>query len=395
MIFYIIDLFQNYFGTQVPQAFTYTSTRSIFALITALFLTLSFGPMFIRKLYELKVGQPIREEEGFLLSELHKDKKNTPTMGGILILFSLLVSGVFWCSVTSLFFLILVFTTIYLGILGGYDDYLKLREHNSKGLSGKKKLIFQFLLAFIVIGTLYTPMQESSKFTVYETKKIKKNEKTQIKLSSTEYLNRLYIPFYKRPIVIFSGIGVILLWGFLSIVIVGTSNAVNLTDGLDGLAAGLVTMVAGTLSIFAFFSNNMDLASYLNILYVEGSGEVAVYLAALSGASLGFLWYNSPPAEVFMGDVGSLSMGGILGVSAVLLKRELLFGIIGGVFVMEACSVILQVASYQTRKKRIFRCTPIHHHFEYAGWKESKVVIRFWILGILLCLLGLISLKFQ
>ncbi len=354
--------------------------------------------MFIRKLYELKVGQPIRQEEGlddFLLRELHKNKKNTPTMGGILILFSLLVSGILWCSLSSFFFLLLAFTTVYLGIVGGVDDYLKLREHNSKGLSAKKKLLFQFLLAFIAIGALYSPMMDNNRLYAVETKKDKKAEKLHVKLKNTEYLNRLYVPFYKRPIVIFSGIGVIFLWAFYSIVIVGTSNAVNLTDGLDGLATGLVTMVAGTFSIIAFLSNNLDLASYLNILYVEGSGEIAVYLAALSGASLGFLWFNSPPAEVFMGDLGSLSMGGILGVSCILLKRELLFGIIGGVFVIEACSVILQVASYKTRKKRIFRCTPIHHHFEYAGWKESKVVIRFWIVGLLLCLLGLISLKLQ
>ncbi|MDB6081276.1 MAG: mraY, partial [Chlamydiia bacterium] len=215
-------------------------------------------------------------------------------------------------------------------------------------------------------------------------------------LTLQEYTSRLYLPFFKHPILTFSGIGLVVLWLFFSFVIVGASNAVNLTDGLDGLASGLTIFVAAALAVFAFLSNHVEIAQYLNILYVEGSGEVGIFLAALCGGCLGFLWYNSHPAEVFMGDIGSLSIGGLLGVSAILLKREFFFGLVGAIFVAEALSVIIQVCSYKFfNKKRIFRCAPLHHHFEYLGWAESKVVIRFWIIGFLLSLMGLVSIKFQ
>jgi phospho-N-acetylmuramoyl-pentapeptide-transferase len=219
---------------------------------------------------------------------------------------------------------------------------------------------------------------------------------TQTSVSLKDYASRIYVPFFKDYVVQFSGVFLILAALFIIIVVVGSSNAVNLTDGLDGLAAGCLIMVASCLAFIAFIANNRDLSAYLNILYIEGSGEIAIYLSAFVGACIGFLWYNGYPAQVFMGDTGSLALGGVIGVSAVLLKREFLLAVIGGIFVAEALSVILQVASYKLRnKKRIFLCAPLHHHFEYKGWPETKVVIRFWIVGLLLAIIGLISLKFQ
>ena len=215
-------------------------------------------------------------------------------------------------------------------------------------------------------------------------------------LTIKEYAGRFYVPFFKEHLFTFSGLLSVLGILFFTFIITGSSNAVNLTDGLDGLAAGCLILVSSCLALIAFVSNNIDLARYLNILYIEGSGEIAIYLSAFVGACLGFLWYNGHPAQVFMGDTGSLALGGIIGVSAILLKKELLLGIIGGIFVAEALSVILQVGSYKLRnRKRIFLCAPLHHHFEYQGWHETKVVIRFWIVGLLLAIVGIASLKIQ
>lgn len=215
-------------------------------------------------------------------------------------------------------------------------------------------------------------------------------------LTTQEYASRLYVPFVKEPLFQLKGFALVGMAIFFAFVITGSSNAVNLTDGLDGLATGTVMLASSTFALVAFLSNHLDFSRYLNILYIEGSGEIAIYLSAVAGACLGFLWYNGHPAQVFMGDTGSLTLGAILGVCAVLLKRELLLGIIGGVFVIEALSVILQVASYRFRdKKRIFLCSPIHHHFEYKGWPETKVVVRFWIVGLLFALIGIATLKFQ
>lgn len=382
-------------GWHVPAAFGYTSTRAIMAALTALLFCLFLGPFFIKKLYELKIGQPIRELKGFfLLSELHKNKKNTPTMGGILILAAMLLSLCLWMDFDTVFTWILALTTLVLGGLGGYDDYLKLRYKTHNGLSGKKKLLIQLLLAFTVIAYFQVPSFSEGLASVM---KIPKISDEHASLSLQEFSSRLYLPFFKDPLFIFSGaVALCALWLFFSFVIVGSSNAVNLTDGLDGLAAGLVIMVAATLGIFAFLANHVEIAKYLNIVHIEGSGEVAVYLAATCGACLGFLWYNSCPAQVFMGDTGSLALGGVLGVSSVLLKREFLLGLVGAIFVIEALSVIIQVASFRFRnKKRVFLCAPLHHHFEYKGWAETKVVIRFWIAGLLLALIGLLTLKFQ
>ena len=359
-----------------------TSTRMILALLTSLLASILLGPCFIRMLTRLKVGQKIRSEYCEKLEDLHKKKKDTPTMGGALILASMLLSMGLWMDPTHLFTWLLFITTVSLGFVGGYDDYLKLRYKNTKGLSAKKKMIFQALLSVLIVSAFY----------VLDAPLVKDmtGEKTAVQLSS--FVQRVYLPFKEAPLLEMGALFT-LIWGFL--VISGTSNAVNLTDGLDGLASGCLIMTATCLVIVAFVSNNIDLASYLHLPYIEGSGEVGIYLAAMVGAILGFLWYNSHPAEVFMGDTGSIPLGGILGVSSLLLKKELLLALVGGVFVMEALSVILQVASFRYRKKRIFLIAPLHHHFEYMGWPETKVVMRFWIVSLILSLIGIISLKVQ
>jgi phospho-N-acetylmuramoyl-pentapeptide-transferase len=394
-------------GFKVPLVFFYSSTRMILAAMTTLLITIFFGPRCIKFLYEMKTGQSIRVENCPVLAELHQKKKDTPSMGGILILSSMLVAMLLWMDLENSFTVILGVSTIWLGLLGGYDDYLKMKKKNSKGLSAKKKFGLQILLSALVAFYLLCPwanesMQSGWRFlppiakeqvrTVVDHQPV---QESQI-LSTQEYASRYYLPFYKDPIFILKGAGLTLGVLLTIFVITGSSNAVNLTDGLDGLAAGCVIMSAIVLAAIAFLSNHVGMARYLNILYIEGSGEIAVYLAAMIGACLGFLWYNGSPAQIFMGDTGSLALGGILGISAVLLRREFLFAIVGGIFVMEALSVILQVTSFKLRnKKRIFLCSPLHHHFEYKGWPETKVVIRFWIIAFILAMIGLASLKFQ
>lgn len=400
MILLLIELLKAVLGMKIPAVFSYYSTRMILASLTSLIISIFCGPRFITKLYELKIGQPVRMEDCPLLGELHQKKKDTPTMGGILILFAMLVSMFLWMDLTHIFTLILFITTVVLGALGGYDDYLKLRFKNTKGLSGKKKLIIQAGLSALLGCYLFIPFVSQTVSvgkwfnppTVKE--EVKKHEVKTLTLQ--EYASRVYVPFMKEPLFHFSGLFTVLAIIFIICVVTGSSNAVNLTDGLDGLAAGCLIMVAASLAFIAFMSNHFDIARYLNILYIEGSGEIAIYLTAFVGACLGFLWYNGHPAQLFMGDTGSLSLGGIIGVAAVLLKRELLLAVVGGVFVAEAMSVILQVGSYKLRnKKRIFLIAPLHHHFEYKGWAETKVVIRFWIVSLLLALIGIASLKFQ
>ncbi len=368
MIFFVIHWLES-LEVHVPSAFLYSSTRMALASLTALILCIGLGPRFIKKLYELKIGQPIRMDECPMLGELHKKKKDTPTMGGLLILASMLVSLVLWMDLTSPFTWILALTTICMGGLGAVDDAMKLRERSAKGLAGKKKLLIQGLFA----AALAIYLLNFSEF--------------------PSYIRLLYLPFFKSPVLVLGSV-VFVLW--TAFVVTGASNAVNLTDGLDGLAAGALVLVGATFAGIAFLSNNLEISRYLHILYVEGSGEVAIYLAALVGGCVGFLWYNGYPAQVFMGDTGSLALGAVLGVSAVLLRREFLLGLVGCVFVIEALSVIIQVGSYKLRSgKRVFLCAPLHHHFEYKGWPETKVVLRFWIVGLVLAMVGLASLKFQ
>jgi phospho-N-acetylmuramoyl-pentapeptide-transferase len=384
------------------------SVRMMLAAITTLIMTIFLGPFFIRKLYEMKIGQTIRsEKECPVLADLHKKKKNTPTMGGVLILFSMVVSLFLWMDLTNIYTWILLLTTVWLGVVGGIDDYYKLKYKNSKGIRPRIKLFWQLLLAVILAlvflwGNFTNVIIKKTGFSapiakeVVE-KRIKYRSSSNMKvLDSSEYMSRIYIPFCKKPIKLNNLVGRIFIFLFIVFVILGSSNAVNLTDGLDGLAAGLIILVAAVFAFIAFLSNHIEMARYLNILYIEKSGEIAVYLFAMVGASLGFLWYNSYPAQLFMGDTGSLALGGILGVSTILLKKEVLLAIVGAIFVAEAVSVIMQVLSYRYRnKKRIFLCSPLHHHFEYKGWAETKVVIRFWIIGLLCAIIGISSLRFQ
>ncbi len=318
------------------------------------------------------------------------------------MLFSITVSLLCFMDITSIFTVILLFATIVLGGIGMIDDYLKMKHKNAKGLPGRIKLIMQLSLSILIALYLLVPGFANAIATKsalkppsakeYQMEKSKEPEHFSLK----EYQSIYYLPFMKSPFFVVSGAGMLIALFITAFVITGASNAVNLSDGLDGLAPGLIMMVSAVLALFAFLSNHVYFAKYLNILYIDSSGEIGIFLSAIFGANLGFLWFNSHPAQVFMGDTGSLSLGGLLGICAVLLRREFLFALIGGVFVIEALSVILQVLSYKLRnKKRIFLCAPIHHHFEYKGWHETKVVARFWIVGLLLAVIGIASLKFQ
>ncbi len=357
-------------GMHVPALFFYVSTRMIFSMIFGLGLTILLGKVFIKKLYELKIGHTVRVSDVLVLAGQYQKSTSVPSMGGILFITTVFISGSLWMDFTSSFTAILFLAMLWMGLIGAVDDVAKIKKGKSFGISGRTKFWLQVLFALGLSLYLFSPMV-------------------------SEYATQYYIPFYKKPIVV-HGVGIgfaILLTVF---VITGSTNAVNLADGLDGLATGLALLVAAVLAIVAFLSNNFAISHYLNILYIEGSGEIAIFLSALMGALLGFLWFNGYPAQVIMGDTGSLALGGVLGVSAVLLRREFLYAIVGGVFVMETLSVILQVLSYKYRnKKRIFLCAPIHHHFQMKGWHEMKVVIRFWMIGLLLALIGLASLKIQ
>ncbi len=368
MILWLLHLLKGSY--HIPAVFFYTSTRMLLSALTTLAVTIFLGPWFIRKLYELKIGQPIRSEECPVLGELHKEKKDTPTMGGLLILFAVEVAGLMWLDLSSAYSWILLASTLFLGVIGGVDDYLKLKYKNSRGMPSRVKFTLQMVVAAGVMGVAY--------------------------FLWPDYLGVYFVPFFKHPALLLHGVWLAAGFLFSLIVITGASNAVNLSDGLDGLASGLILMVAVVLGLVAFASNHIEFAHYLNIMPIRGGSEIAVFLLGLSGACLGFLWYNGHPAQVFMGDVGSLTMGGLLGICAILLRRELLLALVGGVFVAEALSVILRVGSYKLRGgQRVFLCAPVHHHFEYKGWAETKVVIRFIIVGFLLAMIGLASLKFQ
>jgi phospho-N-acetylmuramoyl-pentapeptide-transferase len=349
--------------------FSYITFRAICAGITAFLISVLFGNFVIRKLISLKFGQPIRTAaEVHKLHELHGAKKGTPTMGGILLIGSIVISTLLWAKPENPFVWLVLFSAIFLGAIGFYDDWLKVTKKSSDGISSRLKFVLQCLLAGI--------------FTLYFL--------TNPKLSATA--QQLFIPFLKEPLLL--GMGV-LTFIFYLLVIVGTSNAVNLTDGLDGLATGCTATVAATYAVLVYVAGNIKTATYLQVPFVPYAGELAVVCVALLGACLGFLWWNAHPARVFMGDTGSLAIGGMLGAVAICCKQELLLVIVGGVFVMEAMSVILQVASFKTTGRRIFKMSPIHHHFELSGWKENTVIVRFWILSVLFALLGLATLKLR
>ncbi len=344
--------------------FRYLTFRSGGAIITALIISFIVGPRVIRWLKQNQHGgQPIREDgpESHLLT-----KKGTPTMGGLMMLFSVTISTLLWADVTSHYVWICLFVTLGYGAIGFTDDYLKVSKKNTRGLPGKKKLLLQFLIA---LGAALW-----------------------ISAVTPEALNHhIALPFLKDVLLNFG----IFYAPFVIFVLIGASNAVNLTDGLDGLAIVPIMIAAGCFGLISYLVGNAVYAGYLHIPLVPGTGELAVFCAAMIGAGLGFLWYNAPPAMVFMGDTGSLAFGGALGTIAVITKHEVVLAIIGGLFVLEAASVIIQVASFKLTGKRVFRMAPIHHHYEKMGWKESTVVIRFWIIAVILALIGLSTLKLR
>lgn len=349
--------------------FSYITFRAICAGVTAFLISLLFGNLVIRKLISLKFGQPIRTAaEVHKLFELHGAKKGTPTMGGILLIGSIVISTLLWAKPENPFVWLVLFSTLFLGAIGLYDDWLKVSKKNSDGISSRLKFVLQCALAGIF--TMFFLLNPQ--------------------LSATA--QQLYIPFLKDPLVLGMGAFTFI---FYLLVIVGTSNAVNLTDGLDGLATGCTATVAATYAVLAYVAGNFKAATYLQVPFVQFSGELTVLCLALLGACLGFLWWNAYPARVFMGDTGSLAIGGMLGSVAICCKQELLLVIVGGVFVIEAMSVILQVASFKTTGRRIFKMSPIHHHFELSGWKENTVIVRFWILSVFFALLGLATLKLR
>jgi len=339
--------------------FRYITFRTGAATLTALFIAFLVGPALIRALSRLRVGQPIRA-----VGPAHQGKAGTPTMGGLLILLSLLVSVLLWSNLDNRAVWTVVGVTVGYGLLGFVDDYRKVRQGHSAGISGGTKLFWQTLLAFSVAVAIYT---------------------------NPGFDAEIAVPFFKN----FSPHLGIVYVPLATFIIVGTSNAVNLTDGLDGLAIGPVMVAAATFMVLAYVAGHAGIAEYLGIKFVPGSGTLAIFCGALIGGGLGFLWFNASPAQLFMGDVGSLSLGGALGTIAVMIRQEILLAVVGGIFVIEALSVMIQVLSFKLTGRRVFRMAPIHHHFEKVGWPEQKIVVRFWIISAILGLVALSSLKLR
>jgi phospho-N-acetylmuramoyl-pentapeptide-transferase len=352
-------LSEHYSGFHV---FQYLTLRAILAALTALAISLLVGPRMIRWLAEYQVGQRVRSDG----PQTHLSKAGTPTMGGALILAAIVAATLLWADLANRFVWVVLLVTIAFGLIGFWDDYLKLVVGNSRGLIARYKYFWQSFAGLGAAVVLYVTAQSPADTT-------------------------LYVPFFKHFVV---PLGVLFI-PLTYFVIVGSSNAVNLTDGLDGLAIMPSVLVAGALGVFAYASGNVVFSSYLGIPYLAGAGEVLVICSAIFGAGLGFLWFNTYPAQVFMGDIGALALGAALGVIAVIVRQEIVLFIMGGVFVMETVSVILQVGSFKLRGKRIFRMAPIHHHFELKGWAEPKVIVRFWIITVILVLLGLATLKLR
>jgi phospho-N-acetylmuramoyl-pentapeptide-transferase len=358
--------------------FSYVTFRTAFASLTALFLCILLGPWLIRKLREFQVGQHIREEG----PKSHQKKAGTPTMGGVLIILSIVIPTLLWADLKNPYVWVALFALLSFGAIGFFDDYTKVRKMQNLGLTAKRKFLLQ-CVASLVVGLMLLYLH-----------------------SVGAYDTAMNVPFFKqfRPDMLINGflqnpwtypLAFVFFFFFLILVIAGASNAVNLTDGLDGLAIGLMIIAAGAMTVLSYVSGHRAFAEYLEIVRLTGASELTVFCGAMTGASIGFLWYNAHPAEIFMGDVGSLSLGGAMGVVAVLIKQEILLIFIGGVYVMEGLSVILQVGSYKLRGKRIFKMAPLHHHFEALGWQESKVISRFWIAGLVMALFALTTLKLR
>ncbi len=362
MLYFLLYPLHNIFP--VFNLFRYITFRASMAAISAFLLSLILGPAIIRIIKRLQIGENIRKEDSKKLYDLHSKKQGTPTMGGILILLAVSFSVLLWADIFNKYIILVMFSTIWLGVTGFIDDYLKQIKKRSKGLTAAAKFISQIILG-LIIGVII--------------------------LNDPEISTKIDVPFLKD---------ILLELGFFYIfivilVITGSSNAVNLTDGLDGLAIGCVIMAALAFGVLSYVSGNIKFSAYLFIPYIKGSGELTVFCASILGAGLGFLWYNCYPASIFMGDVGSLALGGALGTTALLIKKELLLVLVGGIFVLEALSVILQVFSFRLTKKRIFKIAPLHHHFQFLDWPENKVIVRFWIVAGFLALLTIMTLKIR
>jgi phospho-N-acetylmuramoyl-pentapeptide-transferase len=360
------------------RVFRFVTVRTAFASLTALFLCVVLGPWLIARLREFQVGQHIREEG----PKSHLKKAGTPTMGGVLIVISILVPTLLWANLANPYVWIALFSMVAFGAIGFFDDYAKIRKKRNLGLTGQRKFLAQVFVAGAV-GVLLVVLHQKGSYTF-----------------------NINVPFFKqfKPELVVSGwmdnpvtypFAFVFFLAFLVIVVVGSSNAVNLTDGLDGLAIGLMVIAAGAMTVLSYTSGHAEWSSYLDLARLPGASELTVFSGAMTGAALGFLWYNAHPAEIFMGDVGSLALGGSLGTLAVLIKQEILLLFVAGIFVLEAVSVILQVASFKLRGKRIFKMAPLHHHFEALGWQESKIIARFWIAGLVLALFALTTLKLR
>ena len=361
MLYQFLLNFVDTFG--FLNVFKYLTFRTGLSFFTSLTIVLFIGGPFIKLFSNKKIFNPIRDDG----PKDHIVKKiGTPTMGGVIILLGLLISVLFWADLSNINILFCIYVAISFGVLGAFDDYKKIKQSNSSGISSKLKLISQILLAIIGVGFF-------------------------VSLTDHQDINNLYFPFFKNLIV---NLG----WFFIPFavfVIIGSSNAVNLTDGLDGLATVPVILVAICFAFISYVTGNIVFSNYLQIPYIEGTGEVSIFCGAIIGSCLGFLWFNAPPAKIFMGDTGSLSLGGSLGAVGIITKHEIVLAITGGLFVLEAVSVMVQVISYKLTGKRIFKMAPIHHHFEKKGWPESTIVIRFWIISIILAMIGLATLKLR
>lgn len=342
--------------------FQYLTLRAIFGILTALCVSLLLGPWMIRKLNNLQVGQSIRDDG----PESHLTKSGTPTMGGSLIIAAIILSVLLWSDLSNRYIWLVLFVTFSFGAIGFVDDYRKVVRKNTRGLPARWKYFWQSIVGLMAAIYLYS-------------------------YSVTPAETQLIVPFFKRVVIDMDLFFIVLTY----CVIVGSSNAVNLTDGLDGLAIMPTVIISGALGVIAYAVGNATFSDYLHIPYIPGAGELVIFCATLGGAGLGFLWFNTYPAQVFMGDIGSLALGAALGVIAVIVRHEIVFFIMAGIFVMETISVILQVTSYRLRNKRIFRMAPIHHHFELKGWPEPRVIVRFWIITFILTLFGLATLKLR
>jgi phospho-N-acetylmuramoyl-pentapeptide-transferase len=358
--------------------FQFNTFRTAFASLTALFLSILLGPWLIRKLREFQIGQYIREEG----PASHRKKAGTPTMGGVLIVISVLASTLLWANLRNPYVWIAMLGMLGFGAIGFYDDYTKVRKMRNLGLTARMKILLQVAVA-LIIGFILLLLHARGAYSTTMNVPFLKQFKPDLLISS------LLHNYWTYPLAF---IGFYL---FIAFILVGASNAVNLTDGLDGLAIGLMVIAAGAMTVLTYVSGHARLAEYLDIARLPGASELTIFCGALTGAAIGFLWYNAHPAQIFMGDVGSLALGGSLGTVAVLIKQEILLVFVGGVYVLEAVSVILQVGSYKLRRKRVFKMAPLHHHFEALGWQESKIITRFWILGLVMALFALTTLKLR